>query len=376
MRVGIATVQVPFVWDPVTAQANELAQALRRGGHEAEIIPVPFKDYPPERIPEQMLACRLLDLDESMGTRIDRLIGLTFPAYLIPHSAKVIWLLRRHRAAYDLWDSPYGSLNGRPGGEEVRQVIRSADARLIAQARAVFVPSYSAADRLGRECGLEALPLLAPPPSAELYRHQEDGDFFLLPGLAGGPLRSSLVIEAMRRTRHPLRVHILGPSPDRAAMHDVAGEQRRAVFGACLAVVFPPLGEDDGAVALEAMLSQKPLVTCTDSGAVAARGVPTLSGAETELGGGRGPAASLMLHGTSQLPARRSGVMRLRFIDGSSGPRPGATPSASARALSHAGTRVHTHCFAESARTGAVARQVGLYHLRQHVLEAYRRRPA
>ncbi len=287
MRVGIATVQVPFVWDPVTAQANELAQALRRGGHEAEIIPVPFKDYPPERIPEQMLACRLLDLDESMGTRIDRLIGLTFPAYLIPHSAKVIWLLRRHRAAYDLWDSPYGSLHGRPGGEEVRQVIRSADARLVAQARAVFVPSHSAADRLGRDCGLEALPLRAPPPSAELYRHQEGGDFFLLPGLAGGPLRSSLVIEAVRRTRHPLRLHILGPPPNRAMMQAevgcadqdwadsrirwlyVAEEQQRAVFGACLAVVFPPLGEDDGAVALEAMLSQKPLVTCTDSGAVA-----------------------------------------------------------------------------------------------------------
>jgi len=287
MRVGIATVQVPFVWDPVTARADELAQALRRGGHEAEIISVPFKDYPPERIPEQMLACRLLDLEESMGTRIDRLIGLTFPAYLIPHSAKVIWLLRRPRDAYDLWDSPYGSLHGKPGGEEVRQVIRSAEARLIEQARAVFVPSYSAADQLGRECGLEALPLMAPPPSHELYGYQEDGNFFLFPSLDGGPLRSSLVIEAVRRARHPLRVNILGPSPDRVARGaeigcaylgdadgcvrwlNVTKEQRQAVFGTCLAVVFPPLGENDGTVALEAMLSQKPLITCTDSGAVA-----------------------------------------------------------------------------------------------------------
>jgi Glycosyl transferases group 1 len=287
MRVGVATVQAPFVWDPVTAQAQELVGALRRAGHEAEIISVPFKDYPPGWIPEQMLACRLLDLDESMGTRIDRLIGLAFPAYLVPHSAKVIWLWRRHRAAYDLWDTPYGGLHGIAEGEEVRRIIKSADARLIAHARALFVPSRSAAERLGRECGLQAVPLLAPPPAAELYGHREDGDFFVLPGLAGGPLRSALVIEAVRRARHPLRLHVLGPPPDRATVQaetgradgdsaegnirwlDVSEDQQRAVFGSCLGVVFPPLGEDDGTVALKAMLAEKPLVTCADSGAVA-----------------------------------------------------------------------------------------------------------
>ncbi len=33
---------------------------------------MPFKWYPAAAIPQQMLACRLLDLTESMGTRIDR----------------------------------------------------------------------------------------------------------------------------------------------------------------------------------------------------------------------------------------------------------------------------------------------------------------
>src|SRR5439155_3184295 len=62
--------------------AEGLLQALRVEGHEAEIVAVPFKWYPPERILETMLACRLLDLTESAGTRVDRVIGLKFPAYL------------------------------------------------------------------------------------------------------------------------------------------------------------------------------------------------------------------------------------------------------------------------------------------------------
>jgi hypothetical protein len=39
-----------------------------------------------------MLACRLFDLSESMGENVDLLIGLKFPAYVVPHPRKVFWL--------------------------------------------------------------------------------------------------------------------------------------------------------------------------------------------------------------------------------------------------------------------------------------------
>jgi len=52
--------------------------ALRAAGHQAEIIAVPFKWYPPEKVLDHMLACRLLDLSEVMGTPGDLLIGLKF----------------------------------------------------------------------------------------------------------------------------------------------------------------------------------------------------------------------------------------------------------------------------------------------------------
>jgi hypothetical protein len=72
--------------------------ALRAQGHAAEIVAIPFKWCPPERIVEQALACRLLDVSEWRDP-IDRVIGLKFPAYLIPHPHKILWLLHQFRTA-------------------------------------------------------------------------------------------------------------------------------------------------------------------------------------------------------------------------------------------------------------------------------------
>jgi hypothetical protein len=105
VRILIATVQVPFVRGGAEVVAEGLRQAFIAEGHDAEIAAIPFKWHPPERIPEHMLACRLLDLSETSGSRIDRVIGLKFPAYLVNHPNKTFWLLHQHRPAYDLWDS-------------------------------------------------------------------------------------------------------------------------------------------------------------------------------------------------------------------------------------------------------------------------------
>jgi hypothetical protein len=67
LRILIATVRVPFVNGGAEIHAEGLCRALREAGHQAEIIAIPFKWYPPERILDQMLACRLLDLSETVG---------------------------------------------------------------------------------------------------------------------------------------------------------------------------------------------------------------------------------------------------------------------------------------------------------------------
>ena len=97
MRVVIATAQVPFIRGGAEILADGLKHALRTHGHEVEIVAIPFKWYPPERILEQVLACRLLDLTESAGNSVDLFLGLKFPAYLIPHPNKVLWIVHQHR---------------------------------------------------------------------------------------------------------------------------------------------------------------------------------------------------------------------------------------------------------------------------------------
>jgi glycosyltransferase involved in cell wall biosynthesis len=46
----------------------------------------------------------------------------------------------------------------------------------------------------------------------------------------------------------------------------ISEKRKRDCYARSLGVVFPPIDEDYGYVTLEAMLSSKPVVTCTDSG--------------------------------------------------------------------------------------------------------------
>jgi glycosyltransferase involved in cell wall biosynthesis len=46
----------------------------------------------------------------------------------------------------------------------------------------------------------------------------------------------------------------------------VSEEEKRDLYAHSLGVLFPPLDEDYGYITLEAMLAQKPVITCTDSG--------------------------------------------------------------------------------------------------------------
>ena len=285
MRIVVATVHAPFVRGGAEAHARGLLDALQAAGHEAEIVSMPFKWYPPERIADQVLACRLLDLTESDGLAVDRLIGLKFPAYLIPHPSKVLWILHQHRPAYDLWDHPLGDLANYPNGAQVREVIRQADQQLIPEARAVFANSMNVARRLKHYCQIEATPLYHPPPCAEQFYCGEAEDYFFFPSRLTPNKRQHLVVEALARTRqsvrvcfasstdHPSytqelsqRIHELGLEHRAVLLGAVSDTEHRGLFAHARAVLYPPVDEDYGYVTLEAMLAAKPVITCTDSG--------------------------------------------------------------------------------------------------------------
>lgn len=286
MRIGILTDQIPFIEGGAELHARSLCTALRDGGHQAEIISMPFKWFPPDRIAPQILAARLLDVTESSGMTIDRVIGLKFPAYLMPHPNKVLWILHQHRTAYDLWGTDLSDLHDQPGGEAARRAIRAADDLTIPQAVRVFANSRRVAERLQHYNGIASTPLYHPPPDAERFHGGADDGFLLVPSRINLTKRQSLVIEALFHVRSDVRVVIVGRPetkdvftrlqaraaalpPGRVTFAGGVSEaEKLRLYATCRGVVFVPYDEDYGYVTLEAMLSAKPVITCTDSGGV------------------------------------------------------------------------------------------------------------
>jgi len=285
MNILIATVQAPFVRGGAEVLAEQLCVALRLAGHQVEIVAIPFKWYPPDRILDQILACRLLDLTESCGVCIDRVIGLKFPAYLIPHPNKTLWILHQHRAAYDLWDHPLGDLVHAPNGAIVRDAIRSADGQWIAQSKGIFTISLNVTARLKQYCGIDSEPLYHPPQNADKFYTDADEDYFFYPSRLVKLKRQTLVLQALAETSNPIEVRFSGGAENPTFAQElenmarrlkvdkrvkwlgyISEEEKLRNYARARAVVFPPVDEDYGYVTLEAMLSRKPVITCNDSG--------------------------------------------------------------------------------------------------------------
>jgi glycosyltransferase involved in cell wall biosynthesis len=286
MRVLIATVKVPFIHGGAEVLADNLLQALQAQGHNADIVAIPYKHYPPERILDHMLVCRLLDLTEAFGNSIDRLIALKFPAYLIPHPNKVLWILHQHRQAYDMWAHPQGGdLMLAANGHVIRDAIHQADRNLIPEAKTVFTLSANVSHRLKQGCGIDSSPLYNPPAGAASFYCSEPLDYLFFPSRISILKRQTLVLQALGHTRHPVRVVFAGAADSPHLQQEceamvwrlgldgrvqflghVAEDKKLQLYAESRGVIFPPLDEDYGYITLEAMLSRKPVITCTDSG--------------------------------------------------------------------------------------------------------------
>ncbi len=285
MRIIVATVQVPFVRGGAEVHAEGLRDALQREGHEAEIVAVPFKWYPSSRILDSMLTCRLLDLTESAGNKIDRFIALKFPAYLIPHPNKILWILHQHRAAYDLWDNKLGDLSHFPDGALVRSAIMTADKNLIPEARAIYANSCNVSARLKKYCNIDSTPLYHPPLNAEKFYCAQSEDYLFFPSRLNPSKRQSLVLEALAKSCKSIKVYFAGVAESKDYEHElrnmanrlgvggkvkwlglITEEDKIDLYAKSIGVIYPPVDEDYGYVTLEAMLSSKPIITCSDSG--------------------------------------------------------------------------------------------------------------
>lgn len=286
MRIAICHPQTPFSRGGGEYHTEGLAAALRDDGHDVDILPIPFKWYPPQELVHQMAMWRSLDLSEANGMPIDMVIALKFPAYLVRHPRKVVWLIHQHRAAYELWSHPvYGDLAMYPEGERVREMIWRGDRAGLAEARRIFTNSANVRDRLRESLGMSAEPLYHRSPLTERLLEEEPGDtgdYILFPSRLEPLKRQALVAESMRHAPDGLRLVLVGAGSDEPKLRRLIEHRRLGdrvtlegaisnkrlveLYRGALGVYYGPYDEDYGYVTLEAMAARKPVVTLSDSG--------------------------------------------------------------------------------------------------------------
>lgn len=284
MKIAIVTVQVPFITGGAEIHAESLRRELRTRGHEAEIVTIPFKWYPPERILDCMAMARLMDLTEVNGQRIDKVIALKFPAYYVEHPDKVCWILHQHRQAYELFGTPYGDLHHDEQGRRVAAEIKRWDAAFLPKSRKLFANSKTVSERLRTYNQIAAEPLYHPPTNYQRYRCAKSSDYILYAGRFDTIKRQHLLVEAIAQTKTPTKAVIIGPyegeygkqvllAIETLGLQDrvqclgmVDEEEKLDLYAHALAVYNGVYQEDYGYVTLEAFFASKPVITHFDSG--------------------------------------------------------------------------------------------------------------
>ena len=286
-NILICTTQVPFTSGGAESHVEGLRHALIAAGYRAEVVALPFKWYPPTEIMRGAMAWRMLDLSTANGKPVDLVIGMKFPAYLVAHERKVLWIMHQYRAAYNLWGTPFDDLSTYPEGARVREWIEHCDRNFIPEARKVFANSRTVAERLKRYNNIESEPLYHPPPLADRLKPGAQGDYLFCPSRLEPQKRQELLIEALRFARTPVKIVLAGSgdpkyeaevkqrleqvgAADRVTLRGFVSDNEMAqLYRNALGVCYLPFDEDYGYVTPEAMLSAKPVIVTRDAGGAA-----------------------------------------------------------------------------------------------------------
>src|SRR5213080_3014264 len=148
MRIAVCAPQVPSERGGAEIFADDLVAELRAREHEVDLVTVPYKWYPGERVLSQAFLWRLLDLDEANGRPIDTVIATKFPSYAVRHPRKIVWLLHQFRQAWDLDRTELGQFSESAEDRALRRKVLAFERNVLAEARKIFATSGNVAGRL------------------------------------------------------------------------------------------------------------------------------------------------------------------------------------------------------------------------------------
>lgn len=285
MKIAITTTQVPFIKGGAEFLAQNLKQALIEGDHEVEIITMPFMDNPISRITDHIVAARLMEIEEGWAGKTDLCIGLKFPAYFMPHSNKIIWTLHQHRAAYDLFNTEYSNLKNNIEGLKMQNIIVNADNHYLKEAKRIYTIADNVTRRMKKYNNIDAHTLYHPCPDMEKFYCGKDENYILMPSRINITKRQFLAVEAMKYVKSNMKLYIMGKADNpyekerllkkihknhlehKVKFFDYVDQEKKfELYANTKAVLFVPLDEDYGYISLEAMASEKPIITAKDSG--------------------------------------------------------------------------------------------------------------
>jgi glycosyltransferase involved in cell wall biosynthesis len=266
--------------------ARELVRALREAGHDTALWVTPQNRF--GRQASAYLAAWCTDVEVAHeGRRVDQVISLRYPAYVVPHDRHVVWLNHRMREYYDLWErfSSQLSFKARIKERVRRALIHRVDRHFLNKAQRRFVISATVQKRLRRWGGIQS-DVLYPPPPARDYRNDGYGDYIFGVSRLTPLKRFDLVLRALAEpVAAGIRCVIAGEGAELAELvrlrnnldladrvefvGRVTDDQLIEHLARCRAVIFPPVNEDYGIVTVESFMCGKPVVTCHDSGGVA-----------------------------------------------------------------------------------------------------------
>lgn len=248
-----------------------LLNGFREIGCATDLIDIPANESTFDQILDNYKTARALDL-----SAYELVISTKVPTYAVRHPNHVLYLVHTVR----VFDDMFAATFSHPSREIVSQraTLHRIDFQAIKGAKARFAIGHEVAQRLYRWRGL-GCEVLHPPLGFNEFKQGECGDYFFLPGRLHPWKRVDLIIEAIRRSRLPLKLLIAGTGEAESDLKRcAAGDERIQFLGrisdkelvdlyaGALAVPFVPLREDYGYVTLEAFASGKPVVTCSDSG--------------------------------------------------------------------------------------------------------------
>ena len=275
MRVAVVT---PAIQDPNRLFGAErhfvgMVEALQQKA-DTDWVQVPVNEATWDGVLQSYLDCFDLDL-----SGYDLVVSTKNPTFMAQHPNHICWLLHQIRVFYDRFDDEYGNLPAHALAEkrQQRETIHQLDNLAFQRIRKIFTNGSETARRLKHYNGFDAEVLY--PPVLRAGHYCAGQDYFFLPGRLHPWKRVDLVVQAMQHVPGEVPLLIAGTGDDEDRLRELAGKDPRihflgfvndaemlTLYANALAVLFVPKDEDFGYITVEAMLSHKPVIVCTDSG--------------------------------------------------------------------------------------------------------------